>query len=188
MQAAIEDGLAKSGKRLAVDARKRLIEWTGFDLRTLAGNVDKLISFVGDRKTITDADVTALLDRTRKDPIFEFTNAIADRDLPAGLFFMQSLLDDGVHPLQLLAAAANQLRRLLVAKAFIIRDRGRTWSDQMAFPQFKAAPFNAVKADDGAFATLMEDWDAIVSSVAQAKKRSQSPSSDLVMARNPKSP
>jgi DNA polymerase-3 subunit delta len=38
-----------------MDARQRLMQWTGFDLRTLSGNLEKLISFVGDRKTITDA-------------------------------------------------------------------------------------------------------------------------------------
>jgi DNA polymerase-3 subunit delta len=37
---------------------------------------------------------------------------------------MKSLLDDGMHPLQLLAAVANQIRRLLLAKDFIVGDRG----------------------------------------------------------------
>jgi hypothetical protein len=81
--ATIDAALAQAGKRMANDARQRLMQWTGFDLRTLSGNLEKLISFAGDRKTITDADVTAVLQRTRKDPIFEFTNAVADRDLSA---------------------------------------------------------------------------------------------------------
>jgi DNA polymerase-3 subunit delta len=164
------------------------MQWTGFDLRTLSGNLEKLISFVGDRNTITEADVTSVLQRTRKDPIFEFTNAVADRDLPAILFFMKNLLDDGLHPLQLLAAVANQIRRLLLAKDFVLRDQGRSWNARMTFPQFKAGPFKAVQADDGASAALSEAWESILNPPAEGKKRKKAAPSDLILARNPKSP
>lgn len=188
MRAAMDEALTQAAKRMAMDARQRLMQWTGFDLRTLAGNLEKLISFVGDRKTISDTDVATVLQRTRKDPIFEFTNAVADRDLSTILFFMKSLLDDGLHPLQLLAAVANQIRRLLLAKDFIVRDRGRSWSARMTFPQFKAGPFKAVQADDGTSATLTKAWDSILNPSAEGKKRKKPASSDLVLAKNPKSP
>ena len=187
MQATMDEALAEASKKMAVDARKRLMQWTGFDLRTLSGNLEKLISYVGDRKTITHADVTTVLRRTRKDPIFEFTNAVADRDLPAILFFMKSLLDDGVHPLQLLAAVANQIRRLLLAKDFIVRDRGRSWTARMTFPQFKAGPFKAVQADDAASASRVEAWDFLLNPSAEGKKRKKAATSDLLLAKNPKS-
>jgi DNA polymerase-3 subunit delta len=186
--ATIDAALAQAGKRMANNARQRLMKWTGFDLRTLSGNLEKLISFAGDRKTISDDDVTAVLQRTRKDPIFEFTNAVADRDLSAALVLMNSLLKEGMHPLQLLAAVANQLRRLLVAKDFIVRDRGRSWSDRMGFPQFKSGPFKALLADDGSFAALADAWDSILNPPADRKKKKKTASSDLVLAKNPKSP
>jgi DNA polymerase-3 subunit delta len=187
-KAAIDAALSQAGKRMTNDARQRLMQWTGFDLRTLSGNLAKLISFAGDRKTISDDDVTAVLQRTRKDPIFEFTNAVADRDLSAILVLMNSLLNDGMHPLQMLAAVANQLRRLLVAKDFIVRDRGRSWSDRMGFPQFKSGPFKAVSDDDGSFAALVDEWDSILNPPGAGKKKKKTASSDLVLARNPKSP
>ena len=188
MQAAMDDALAQASKRMAVDARQRLMQWTGFDLRTLSGNLEKLISFVGNRKTISDADVTTVLRRTRKDPIFEFTNAVADRDLSAILFFMKSLLDDGIHPLQLLAAVANQIRRLLLAKDFIVRDRGRSWSSRMTFPQFKTGPFKAVQADDAASVSRAKAWDSVLNPSVEGKKRKKAATSDLILAKNPKSP
>ncbi|WP_372681545.1 DNA polymerase III subunit delta [Desulfosarcina sp.] len=188
MQATMDDALTLASKRMAVDARQRLMQWTGFDLRTLAGSLEKLISFVGDRETISDADVTTVLRRTRKDPIFEFTNAVADRDLPAILFFTHSLLEDGIHPLQLLAAVANQLRRLLLAKDFIVRDRGRSWNARMTFPQFKTGPFKAVQADDAASALRTEGWADLLNPLAEGKKRKKAVASDLVLAKNPKSP
>jgi DNA polymerase-3 subunit delta len=188
MQAVMDDALSQASKRMAVDARQRLMQWTGFDLRTLSGNLEKLVSFVGDRQTITDADVASVLQRTRKDPIFEFTNAVADRDLPASLFVMKSLLDDGLHPLQLLAAVANQIRRLLLAKDFIVRDRGRSWSARLTFAQFKSGPFKAIQADDAASASRALAWDSVLNPPVEGKKQKAVASSDLVLAKNPKSP
>ncbi len=188
MHSAMDDALARASKRMAADARQRLLRWTGFDLRTLSGSLEKLISFVGDRQTITNSDVAKVLQRTRKDPIFELTNAIADRDLLASLFFMKSLLDDGLHPLQLLAAIANQIRRLLLAKDFIVRDRGRSWSARLTFPQFKAGPFKVIQADDAASVSRLKAWASILNPLAEGEKPKKAASSDLVLVKNPKSP
>jgi DNA polymerase-3 subunit delta len=104
------------------------------------------------------------------------------------LFLMNSLLDDGMHPLQLLAAVANQIRRLLLAKDFIVRDRGRSWSTAWASPSLKSGPFKAVQADDGAFAALTDAWDSILNPPGHGKKKKKTASSDLVLAKNPKKP
>jgi len=188
MRATMDEALAKAGKTITADARQRTMRWTGFDLRVLSGNLEKLVSFVGARQTIEDDDVTAVLQRTRKDPIFEFTNAVADRDLTGALYRMQNLLDDGMHPLQVLAAVANQVRRLLLARVYTTRDRGRNWSDRMAFPQFKAGAFKDVLTKDEAFAGLQQTWDAMLTSGKGKKRPPKAIPSDLVLARNPKSP
>ena len=188
MQAAVDAALAQAGKTIRSDARQRLMQWTGFDLRMLGNNLEKLISFVGERKTIADTDVTVVLQRTRKDPIFEFTNAVAERNLPEALFFMQHLLDDDMHPLQLLAAIANQLRRLLIAKDFINRDGGHSWSGHLTFPQFKSAPFKAVQDADEKLTTLVQVWESVLNPSSGTKKRKTTASSDLILVKNAKSP
>jgi DNA polymerase-3 subunit delta len=82
---------------------------------------------------------------------------------------MKSLLDDGMHPLQLLAALANQVRRLLLAKDFIVRDQGRSWSSRMTFPQFKATTLKSVQADDRSFLTLLDEWDTMLNPPPESK-------------------
>jgi DNA polymerase-3 subunit delta len=188
MQAAMDEVLAKAGKQMALNARKRVMQWTGFDLRTLAANLEKLVSFVGDRQRIEDNDVKALLQPTRKDPIFEFTNAVADRNLTAALLLMQGMLTDGMHPLQLLSAVANQLRRLLLAKDFIVRDRGRNWSAGVSFPRFKTGAFKVVLAEDEKFASLQQEWEAMLDPDAKKPKGKKTGAGDLALARNPRSP
>jgi len=52
--------LADSGKKMAAGAYQTLIEMTGFDLRTFSNSIEKLISYTGDSKEITAADVETL--------------------------------------------------------------------------------------------------------------------------------
>jgi DNA polymerase-3 subunit delta len=58
----------------------------------------------------------------------------------------------------------------------------------MTFPQFKAGPFNAIQADDAASAARCEAWDALLNPLAEGKKRKTAAVSDVVLAKNPKSP
>jgi DNA polymerase-3 subunit delta len=106
-----------------------LVEMTGFDLRTFSTSLEKLADYVGDREQITVEDVASVLKRTKKDPIFEFTNALTDKDLDGALFYLGTLLDGGVvsHPLQLLGAMANQIRKLLLVKGFAESRLGKVW-------------------------------------------------------------
>lgn len=187
MNAALNATLEQAAKQLTQDARRQLLESTGFDLRTLAGNLDRLISYVGDRPTITGSDVTAVVRRTRKDPIFAFTNAVAERELSTALFYMHRLLEAGAHPLQLLAALANQIRRLLVAKAFILRDGGSSWSPGMTYARFQSSVFKAIQAEDQRSARFVETWGASLHPPVEGKKCKKPADSDLVLAKHPKS-
>jgi DNA polymerase-3 subunit delta len=84
--------LNRCKKTMDKEAYRTMYEMTGFDIGTFCDNLEKLISYVGDRKRITAEDVVFVLKRTKKDPIYELTNAIADRDIDKSLFFLNSLL------------------------------------------------------------------------------------------------
>ena len=84
--------LAAGEKKISNDAYRALVEMTGFDLRMFAANLEKLISYLGERETIAVEDVAAVLQRTKKDPIYELTNAIVERNADNALFFLKSLL------------------------------------------------------------------------------------------------
>lgn len=76
----------------------RLRDVTGDDSGIFSANLKLLADFAGERKKITRDDVTRVLARTKQDPIYEFTNAIASRDLESSLFFMRSILDQAHIP------------------------------------------------------------------------------------------
>lgn len=189
--------LGQSGKRMDKNAYLALYEMTGFDLRTFSNNLQKLISYVGDRKNITADDVKSVSERTKKDPIYDLTNAVSERNMERSLFFLNTLLADNLHPLQVLAAITNQIRRLLLVKDFVKSSHGREWHKDVPFHEFKSRIMPAIQAYDADLLGQLETWDRMLSkpteeenspSKAKGKKKNPRPVTDLVIAKNPKNP
>lgn len=186
--------LGPAGKRMSPPAFNTLREMTGFDPRTFSSNLEKLVAYTGDRPEITPADVEAVLKRTRQDPIYELTNAVADRNAVQALFYLDSLLKDGIFGLQVLAALTNQVRRLLVGCAFLESQAGRsTWRHGMTYNQFQQAVMSAVVEHDHRLAEMLGHWNEAIRADGEEpkaggkKKRCAKPATDLIIAKNPKS-
>ncbi len=197
----METVLAKNKKRMDKAAIAAMFEMTGFNLRTFLNNLEKLISYVGERNSITIDDVKFVVKRTKKDPIFELTNAISDRNLEKALFFLNSLLPQLDHPLQLFAAITNQVRKLLLIKGFVESRHGRAWNAGIRFDQFQRAVMPAIKEYDKDIVNRLEDWQSMLSknvnTVDKAAKKGKAkkggsnkskPSTDLLIAQNPNNP
>ncbi|MBW2486596.1 MAG: hypothetical protein JRE72_04180 [Deltaproteobacteria bacterium] len=186
--------LNSSQKEMDKGAYPALLDMTGFDLRTFCSSLEKLIDYVGKRNTITVEDVEAVLKRTKKDPIYDFTNALADRQIEKVLFFLNSLLAADFHPLQILAAVANQVRRLTLAKDFAQSKQATGWHAGLSFNAFQQSVMPAIVAYDQELMNLLEGWDNSVFSTddidkkpARAKgKKKKKTQTDLLLARNPK--
>lgn len=125
---------AKTIDTTAVDA---MLEMTGFDLRLFTANLEKLIDYARDRKNITIANVRAVLNPMREDPVYELTGAIADRDTGKALFVLFSLLASGAHELQIIMAVTNQVRRLLLIRSFMESGFGRASQSRVSYDQFQ---------------------------------------------------
>ncbi|MBW1896622.1 MAG: DNA polymerase III subunit delta [Deltaproteobacteria bacterium] len=129
--------LTPARKMLAPGTFEVLYERVGSDMRRFNSELEKLISFVGDRKEILPSDVEEVSKRTKEDPIYEMSSAIADRDWGKALFYLHSLLKNNIHPLQVLAAAANQVRKLLLAKDLVRGKYGRGWRQGISYGAFQ---------------------------------------------------
>lgn len=173
--------LSKNNKTMARDAYQALVEMTGFDLRTFSNNLEKLISYAGDRKKITVEDIEAVLHRTKKDPVYDLTGSILDKNIHGALFFLDSLLTAGFHPLQILTAMANLFRRMIQLKDFTDSDQGRRWHSGCDYGYFKREVFPGVENYDRLFIKALERWET----GEPVKKK---PITDLLIAKTPKSP
>ncbi len=180
--------LSKSNKTIDRFARVALMEMTGFDLRTFSNNLEMLISYIGEREQINIDDVEYLLKRTKKDPIYELTNALTDRNVENSFFFIESLLRDNIHPLQILAAIVNQIRKLLIAKEFIQSFHGRIWQHGLSFERFKNTVMPALQEYENTLTALLSQWDVNVNSKDNKKSQyGQRRKTDLFLAKNQKS-
>ena len=191
--------LKKNQISIEPDAQQALYDMTGFDLRTFSQNVDKLISFVGQRKEITRSDVDFVIKRTKKDPIYAFTNAITDQNTDEALFYLESLLFDAVQPIrpeQILVAMANQIRKLMLIKGFVASPVGESWYAGCTFGDFKKSVLSAIRKYDKNILDRVSAWQDIRSTdtgpqkamTQKAAPKKQPAATELLIAKNPQNP
>jgi DNA polymerase III subunit delta len=183
----VKRALAVHRKSMDRAAFAALCDMTGFNLGTFANNLDILIAHAGTRREITAEDVSAVLTRTKKDPIFAFTDALTDRRLENALFFLSSLLGGEIHPLQALAAVINQVRRLLAVHEFTAGPEGGAWRPGMSFALFQQSVMPAVARHDRGLQERLDAWEELLAPPARTgkKKKRSSAASDLILARSP---
>ncbi len=130
------------GAKLAPDAARLLVSAVGDDLRLLAGEVEKLCTYVGPGGTIGVAEVQLLTPVARQSRVFDLTDALARRDRPRALELLHELLANGESALGIVALAAFQTRALLQVKLLAERGMGAGQIAQAA----GLAPFVAEKS------------------------------------------
>lgn len=180
--------LAKSGKTIDRQGFALLVGQTGFNLDILQQNLDKLIAYTGTRTTIGPADVKAVVQREKKDPIFNLTNALMDKDVTKSIFYFNSLINEGYHPLQILKSFENQVRKLLVVKTFTVplRKSMPNGLAGMNFNQFKQLVLPKAVQEDLKTTALIDEQEKVFSKDAAKKKKPNF--NDLLLAPNPKNP
>lgn len=187
--------LGSHRKTLEPDAYHLLCSLTGFDLRAFSQNLEKLVLFVGERSQITLQDVQRVARRSRKDPIYQLTGAVAERNLEDALLYLGALLADNFHPLQLLAALVNQVRKLLLAKAFATSEEGRVWQAGMSYGQFVSTVVPVLQAWDRGLAAEITAWNDSLTEAGPktplrgaGREKTARAATDLVLVKNPRSP
>ena len=153
--------LRDSRKSLAPDGFKALLETTGFELRAIVNNLEKLVSYVGGRDIITRKDVVSALKRTKKDPVYAFTGAFAARNRDDALFFMNALMSagsDALRPEQILVALLNQVRKLLLIKAFVSSPLGKVWHSGCPYNTFRSKVLPVVEKSDSKLLETLQQW------------------------------
>ncbi|MGD8882873.1 MAG: hypothetical protein PVI82_13330 [Desulfobacterales bacterium] len=182
--------LKSSNKNLAKGAYQALMDMTGFDLRTFCSSLEKLIHYVGKRDTITTEDVASVLKRTKRDPIYDLTNAISDRNTEKSLFFLDSILASEFHPLQVLTAIVNQIRKLLLAKDFAQSPLTKGWHAGVPYNLFQQTIMPSIVAYDQSLLEILQNWEDSMSADEEGDpsedKKKRKIQTGLLLARNPK--
>lgn len=112
------------GKEIGLPAAEELVSVVGYDLRRLSAEVDKAIAYVGERKDVSLEDIKGVASTTAPASIFEFTEALGDRDCRRSLARAADLLGEGESVYALHAMALRTVRDLIAVRCLIDRGRG----------------------------------------------------------------
>ena len=96
-------------------AAEDLAEFVAADLMRLKTEIEKLATYIGQRKIIRRQDVSALVISEKTTTVWELADLLATRQQKKALEFLDCLLRDGEEPLQMLGALTWMYRKLIEA-------------------------------------------------------------------------
>jgi DNA polymerase-3 subunit delta len=108
----VEHRVTAQGCRIVPAAVSGLIEAIGNDLRALASEIEKLVSFVGVGQTIDAGSLAVATADVRETSAFELARLVTARDLDGALRAWEKFSASGEYPGLALGALIHQVRQL----------------------------------------------------------------------------
>jgi DNA polymerase III delta subunit len=108
--------LSSERVRIDPDALHELTVRVGTDAQVLTNELNKLITYVGERRHIARADVVAVVAPTAELGVFEVVDAVAERQTAAALEHLDGMLAQHAQPFMILGMLMRQFRLLLQAR------------------------------------------------------------------------
>jgi DNA polymerase-3 subunit delta len=121
----VDETLAALGKRASSEAIDRLFELAGTNLQQLNSELQKLVTYVGDKKMIEVGDVNFLSSGVREFETWDLANSLEKFDLDQALIILNRRFQEGDRPEQVLFNLVTFCRDLLAAKAGLAEKRDR---------------------------------------------------------------
>ena len=107
-----------AGKEIKDGAAFKLVNIAGARLRNIKEEMEKIITFIGENKTIEEGDVAACALEVRDDTAFDLTNAIGKKDMAGAMTILARLDDEAV---AIIGAIGWQMRTLGRLKALLTK-------------------------------------------------------------------
>jgi len=115
----IKKYISAKGKTIEDNALDILKESKGADLLSLSRELDKLITFTGDRNSITGNDVESLVGKSVVASAFDIASAIGNRDASKAIGIINELTSSGKKPYEIIGILSWFFKRVLKAKLLL---------------------------------------------------------------------
>ena len=134
-------------KNISSVAAQKLVEDVGNNLAIIDKHLEKLSIYLGEKATIDERDVDALVGVYRSRTVFELTDAVAQRNVSAGLKILGQMLTHGEDSVRIISLLAWQIKRLWRAKQILKQggDEHKVTSELQVVPFFAKRFFEQVK-------------------------------------------
>lgn len=109
-------GARRMGKEISPAAAEVIPELVGNHLGEIYQELDKVASYIGERKEIGVDDVKAVVSRLRVHTVFDLTKAMGMKNCPEALRILNQMLENGEPHLKILTMMVRQFRLIWRAK------------------------------------------------------------------------
>ena len=109
----VEKQLAEKGIAMPRPVFAAFLDRTGYSLRQVEMEIEKLSLYLGDRKTATLADIQLMVAPVREGKFWEYANVFCDGDLAETLRTLQRMFAQGESAVGMVISLQNRLRDLL---------------------------------------------------------------------------
>ena len=108
--------LRARGLSIAPDTAEFLMAWAGADLRHLAGEIEKLATFLDSGSTVDEATVRGLVTTSEDQFVYQMIDTIMSRDGNEALRLLDLSLKGNTQPLHIVASFAGVMRDIWQAR------------------------------------------------------------------------
>ncbi len=112
----------EAGYRIDTGAREYLFEVVGNNLQRLKNEMEKIFTYKGDNKNIKTDDIKILVEDTKVETIFAFTDSIGTKDINKAIKLLDKMFNQGEMPEKIISMIARQFRLILLTKVY--REKG----------------------------------------------------------------
>jgi DNA polymerase-3 subunit delta len=140
----VAETAAAEGVKIEADAARELVDALGSDMMLVAGELEKLVLYVGEKKRITLAEVETMVLAAKQRSLYELTDAISAKDRGRALGVLEAILTSGEGEeaaIGHLYMLARTFRQMLVILEKNVRDSRAIW--QALWQGFRVPPFAA---------------------------------------------
>ena len=126
LSAWIDKKLNQSAKVATTDAKRRLVELIGNDLRQLDNEIDKIITYIDDKRVIELDDINQVSGWVKSFVEWEISDSLTNAKYEQCLVVINNLLKkEGIAPLRIFGFITKFFRDLLLAKLWL-REEDKT--------------------------------------------------------------
>jgi len=109
-------GFGLKGKNIDYDTAMLLVEYSEPGMTSIYNEIEKITVFLGDRNTVTPADIEAVCIKTLKSRIFDLTDAVAARDSRKALSLLNDMINLKEPVPRIMYMIVRQLRQIFETK------------------------------------------------------------------------
>ena len=149
----VERLLSEKGISLPRPVFNAFLDRTGYNLRQVEMEVEKLSLYLGDAKTATLADIQLMVAPVRESKFYEFADTFCKGDLDATLRTLDRLFTQRVAPVGLLVNLQNRLRDLVVMSDCLKRG----WARLSGGERYRTLAWSLPPEGEALLATLEKD-------------------------------